>query len=218
VALLGAVVLACAWSPAAALGDGDPASDVLLTQPLFLPSDAGATAGEQAQLASLLQVAQRSGYQVRLALIASPADLGSVTALWRRPQSYAEFLGQELALAYHGSLLVVMPDGFGLYGSGRSPSAVHAALAALAGLPAPSSGGPALASSALLAVPRLAAASGFRLVASAGVGERAPTGADPVPWVVLGIGGLLIAVAWTASLRARPLQLRGRSSRAGATG
>jgi hypothetical protein len=73
-----------------------------------------------------------------VALIASPSDLGSVTALWRRPQSYADCLGQELSLVYGGPVLVVMPDGYGLYGEGR---ALVNGRTALAGLLPPASSG-----------------------------------------------------------------------------
>jgi hypothetical protein len=94
-----------------ARADGDPASDVLLAQALFLPQDAGVPATEQAQLASLLAAAHHAGYNLRVALIARPADLGSVTALWHQPENYARFLGQEQSLNYTGALLVVMPGG-----------------------------------------------------------------------------------------------------------
>ena len=60
---------------------------------------------QQAQLVALLAAARRSGYQLRVALIASSTDLGSVTELWRQPQSYAQFLGQELSLVYRGPVL-----------------------------------------------------------------------------------------------------------------
>jgi len=100
---------------ASARADGDPASDVLVSQTLFLPQDAGVPANQQAQLDALLHAAQQSGYQIRVALIASPTDLGSVTELWRQPQNYARFLAQELSLLYRGPLLVVMPNGYGLY-------------------------------------------------------------------------------------------------------
>ena len=79
------VALLAAWVPATSLADGDPASDVLLTQPIFLPWDAGVSSAQQGQLTALLQAAAHSGYQLRLALIASPSDLGSVTELWRNP-------------------------------------------------------------------------------------------------------------------------------------
>ncbi len=73
------------------------------------------------------EAAAKSGYPLRVAVIASPADLGSVTPLWRQPQAYAGFLGEELSLLYKGTLLVVMPDGFGLYGPGAAVPAQRAA-------------------------------------------------------------------------------------------
>jgi hypothetical protein len=116
------------WWPTPALADGDPASDVLASQSLFLPQDAGVTAPQQAQLGVLLACARRSGYGIRVALNASPADLGSVTALWGKPQSYARFLGQELSLVNHVALLVVMPNGFGLDGPKHALAAGQSAL------------------------------------------------------------------------------------------
>ncbi len=56
-----------------ARADGDPASDVLATQTLFLPQDAGVPAGQQVQLAMLLAAATRTGYRLRVAMIASTA-------------------------------------------------------------------------------------------------------------------------------------------------
>ena len=44
-------------------------------------------------------------------MIAHPDDLGTVSALWDKPQTYANYLGYELSLAYTGRLLVVMPSG-----------------------------------------------------------------------------------------------------------
>ena len=54
-----------------------------------------------------------------------------MTELWRQPQNYARFLGQELSLVYRGTLLVVMPNGFGL--ESLNP-AVPADASALAGI------------------------------------------------------------------------------------
>ncbi|MBV9006759.1 MAG: hypothetical protein JO181_18980, partial [Solirubrobacterales bacterium] len=51
--------LALGWSAAPARADGDPASDVLATQLLYLPQDAGVPAAQQAQLGALLQTAAR---------------------------------------------------------------------------------------------------------------------------------------------------------------
>jgi hypothetical protein len=201
-ALLAILALAGGFLAATARADGDPASDVLVTQQLFLPQDAGLPTAQQAQLGALLQEAARDGFPIRVALIASPADLGSVTALWRQPQNYARFLGQELAFTYHGPLLVVMPDGFGFYGfTGRAADT----RAAVTGTQ-PGSG--ALGSAALTAVQRLAAASGHRLPLPNAVAVTRPQSDDTTPWIAFAIGAMLILVAWAASLRARPLRPR----------
>ena len=178
--------------------DGDPASDVVLAQPLFLPQDAGVSTTEQAQLTALLAAAQRNGYQLRVAVIARPADLGSVTALWHQPQNYARFLGQELSLNYNGPLLVVMPNGYGLY---RTNGLSTREQSALSSLRAP---GRELATGALVEIQHLAAASGHTLPAPpvTATGNRSPT--DTIAWIVFAIGIILILLSWTASFRARP--------------
>jgi hypothetical protein len=200
------VALAVGSVPCSARADGDPASDVLVTQTLFLPFDAGISARQQAQLAALMQAAARRGYQLRVALIASPTDLGSVTELWRRPQSYAEFLGEELSLVYRGTLLVIMPNGFGLY---RLDGPLAGARSALAGVSAPGTGA-GLGASALAAIRRLAAAAGHPLPLLNAPTAVASTPGSPraLPWIVFAVGGLLVAVAWALSLRAQPLNAR----------
>jgi hypothetical protein len=197
--------LACASHPAAARADGDPASDVLATQPLFLPQDAATTADERAQLSALLAAAARSGYPIRVALVASRGDLGSVTALWRQPESYARFLGQELAYVHKGPLLVVMPNGFGLTRLGRPLPGQSA----LNGLDA----GAGLASAAITAVRRLAAAAGHPLPVQSVRAPSAGASGDTIAWIVLAAGALAIAVAWGLSLRARPLRVGGQSAK-----
>ena len=69
--------------PAAAHADGDPASDVLAAQTLYVPGDGGFSAGQTARLSTLLAEAQRAGVPIRVALIATQADLGSVTEIGR---------------------------------------------------------------------------------------------------------------------------------------
>ena len=49
-----------------------------------------------------------------MALIAHRSDLGSIGALWNKPNVYSGFLGTELSLVFHGTLLVVMPNGYGV--------------------------------------------------------------------------------------------------------
>jgi hypothetical protein len=180
--------------------DGDPASDVLVSQALFLPQDAGVVANQQAQLGALLHAAQQSGYRIRVALIASPTDLGSVTELWRQPQNYARFLAQELSLLYRGPLLVVMPNGYGLY---RLAGQLATEQSALAGVRAPGSN---LATATLTAIHRLAAANGHTLPLPNAIAATNSSSTDTTSWLAFASGVALIVLAWTASLRARPLR------------
>jgi hypothetical protein len=198
-----ALVVAWALSAAPARADGDPASDVLATQTQFLPQDAGISVPQQVQLQQLLQEAGRSGYEVRLALIASSTDLGSVTELWRQPATYAKFLGQELSLTYRGMLLVIMPNGFGLYDGGQ---AVTGQESSLRGVAVHGTGG-GLATAADQAVRALAAAAGHPLSLPRAAAPSSTGSSDAVPWIVFGLGLVVIGVVWAASLRARPLKL-----------
>jgi hypothetical protein len=202
------VAVAAAWIAPAALADGDPASDVLAQQSLFLPQDAGVPARQQRQLAALLQEAAHRGYRIRVALIGSSADLGSITELWGQPLNYAKFLGQELGLVYHGPLLVVMPQGAGLYQVGQSDAAGASGLTVR---PSPALGG-GLGAVALTAIQRLAGLSGHPLSIPNPSAQANPGTTDPTPWIVFAIGGVLIALAWTASLRARPPRLGRRTA------
>jgi len=64
-------------------------------------------------------------------------------------------------------------------------------------------------------VQRLAAADGHPLALD-GIRVTAPAAAasssDATEWLVIGGGALLIALSWSASLRARPLQLWRRAA------
>jgi hypothetical protein len=210
IAFAAAIALAlgvfCGAFPAAARADGDPASDVLATQALFLPQDAGIPLAQQGQLSALVSAAATSGYPIRVALIASSSDLGSVTELWRQPATYARFLGQELSLIYHGPLLVVMPNGFGINGAtGASPAAVQSALAGVR-----ITGAAGLGTAALTAIQHLAAAAGHSLQIPAAAHASGSGSTNPAPIVAFALGAVLIAFAWGASLRARPPRLSGR--------
>jgi hypothetical protein len=108
-----------------ARADADPASDVLPAQDVFLPYAtilSGHLKPSDNQLIDTVAMAKRAGYPVKVAVIASSQDLGGVTGLNGKPETYARFLGQELSFLYHGPLLVVMQRGFGLYDGGRSVS------------------------------------------------------------------------------------------------
>jgi hypothetical protein len=128
VALL-AVCLAAALMAASARADGDPASDYLLVQRVFVPYEAATAGKQQHDLTAAVAAANKAGFKIRVAVIASPYDLGSVTVLWRKPQTYARFLGAELAFVYRQRLLVVMPNGFGFNWPKHRPKAAYAVLA-----------------------------------------------------------------------------------------
>jgi hypothetical protein len=152
-----AAALACAVP--AARADGDPASDYLLTQKVFFPFDVKAPKAKQQELLALVEEASAKGYAIRVAVIGSSYDLGSITGLWRQPQTYARFLGAELTFVYKNRLLVVMPNGFGFNRPGQSGAAERAVLAKLKVEP----GATGLVDSSLTAVKALAKASGVTL-------------------------------------------------------
>ncbi|HEX3977121.1 MAG TPA: hypothetical protein VHW96_12720 [Solirubrobacteraceae bacterium] len=199
-AAMAAVLLA----PAAAFADGDPASDVLASQPLFLPADGGFPQSQATQLRGLLGAAQRAGVPIRVAVIAGQADLGSVTELWRQPQNYARFLGQELSQVYRGTLLVAMPAGFGIASVGEAPGSTGQMGVSTRRAP--------LISRTISVVQAIAAAAGHRLkpppAASAPGSGSALGSVDLGSWLALAAGAAIIVLAWAASLRARGLGAR----------
>jgi len=146
--------LALLLAAPAALADGDPPSDVLYFGNVFLPTPAprpDAGKALQAQVASVY----RHGDRIKVAVIASPSDLGSIPSLFDRPVDYSRFLGLELQSIFIGPLLVVMPTGFGIYDGGRSTSAEEQVLK---GVPIEGQTPDDLASTATAAVGRLLAA------------------------------------------------------------
>ena len=143
----------------AAQANGDPASDVLITEQVFLPFEAPISKSASDDLTKTVAAANKRGFKIRVAVIAFTGDLGTAVSLWRHPQDYAKFLGSELAFAYSNRLLVAMPAGFGFY-RGRKPTANEARL--LARLK-PGKTPTALTESTTQAVRALAAANGIVL-------------------------------------------------------
>jgi len=128
---VGLAVLLAAAAAGAARGDGDPASDVLPTETVYLPLAAPSSEAQTA-LQSAVDAVYANGDRIRVAVIATPRDLGAVPSLMNKPDDYAKFLGQELAGFYVGPLLIVMPSGFGIYDGGRSVSAEQNVLGGVA--------------------------------------------------------------------------------------
>jgi hypothetical protein len=152
-------VLAAGAAASTARADGDPASDYLLVQKVFYPFEAKLSAAEKAQFGALVDAANRSGFPIRVAMIGGVYDMGSVTSLYRKPRTYARFLGAELSYYYKQRLLVVMPNGFG-FNWPKHPSAP--AYRVLAGIRiGPGSAG--MLAAARTAVEKLAAADGVKV-------------------------------------------------------
>ena len=160
-ALLVALVL---LAPAIALADGDPASDYLTTKQVFVTSQSGPESAPARRLLDVVGAANREGFAIRVAVISTDYDLGSITELWHKPRIYARFLGIELSLTYNERLLVVMPNGFGINWPNHSTAAAYGLLSKVRIAPGPAG----ILAAAQTAVRRLAAADGFT------VGARTP--------------------------------------------
>ena len=161
-AIAAAALVACALTQSAR-ADGDPASDYLVAQKVFIPYDAKFPAKQQAEFAALVTAANKAGFKIRVALVWSDYDLGAVTSLWRKPRTYARFLGLELGFVYKQRLLIVMPNGFGFNYPKHSTSAEYALLSKIRIRP----GAPGLMTAGEIAVQQLAAAAGLKVAAPA---------------------------------------------------
>ena len=191
-----ALVAAALTFAMSARADGDPASDYLITQKVFFPYDLKVPPAKQQQLVALVDEANRAGFTLRVALISSSYDLGSITSLWQKPQTYARFLGAELKYVYKNRLLVVMPNGFGFNRPGRSAAPEYAVLAKIQVKPGPTG----LVDSSLAAVQALAKASGVTL---SGTTSARPSSRnhDRLIIVIAALAALAVAVVLRLVLR-----------------
>jgi hypothetical protein len=163
------VVVAVLSFPGAASANGDPASDYLLAQDFFLPFNAKIDSGALEQLQDVIKGADKAGFKIKVALIATPYDLGTAFSLYRKPQQYAEFLGLELSFVYRDRLLVVMPNGYGFAANGEPEARFSRVLKTL---PEPGRDATKQASAATTAVRRLASAAGYTVVVPKGDGSE----------------------------------------------
>jgi hypothetical protein len=190
--------LAALLAAPAARADGDPASDYLIGQKVFFPYDLKVSPAAQQQIAALVDEANRAGFKIRVAMIWSSYDLGSITGLWRRPRTYARFLGAELKYVYKDRLLIVMPSGFGFNRPGHPVTKEYATLSKIAIDPGPTG----FLDATRTAVQRLAAASGVKLTGTSTVKGNSQN-RDRVIIVLGAIAVLLAAIALRLALRRR---------------
>lgn len=201
--MLALATLAILLAPASARADGDPASDVLIGENVFYPYSPAVSTSLQRRLNGETAAAARARFPIKVALIATPADLGAIPTLFGKPEQYAHFLVQEISfLNVKPLLLVVMPDGYGAQHLGST------ATKAVASLNKPvSADSNDLAQAAIAAVPKLAVAAGHPLKNMSGAASPGRT--DPT---------LPVAILAAAAITAAAIVLLVRRRRASATG
>jgi hypothetical protein len=194
--LLVAIALFCVLG-GTARADGDPASDYLLGTQVFIPFDLKIPKASQQELTSLVHDTNASGYTIRVALIGSAYDMGSVTSLWLKPKPYAKFLGTELTFVYKNRLLVVMPNGFGFNRPGHSPANEYATLSKIK----IGSGAMGLLNAASTGVQKLAAASGVTVKRNGDSSGGHSMADDRIKIIVAAVALLAVAIALRLLLR-----------------
>ncbi|MGH2866485.1 MAG: hypothetical protein ACRDNK_02810 [Solirubrobacteraceae bacterium] len=189
--------------PAAALADGDPASDVLLGDNVFYPYTPAVPRSLQRTLNAETAAAQAAGLPIKVALIAAPTDLGVIPDLFGKPQSYADFLDQEISFTSKQRLLVVMSTGYGVQGFDGPATTAIRGVAKPAGKTST-----ALAQAALVAVARLAAASGHPIKGVAGVAPAQAGGGSgsKAPIVIALVVAVVVVTIALIVLRRRQSQ------------
>lgn len=197
------VAVAALAPPAPALADGDPASDVLLSEDVFFPYAPNTVSKPvEEALKTTVARAKEKGLALKVALIADVRDLGSVGQLLGKPQEYADLLTTEISLnvrdgdpVKNARVLTVQPSGLG--GNNLGDNAGDA----LEGvLPLEEEGADGLARTAAVAVGKLAAADGKPIVMpELPAAASASDGGGGIPaWVAVGVPVLLLGLAFAA--------------------
>ena len=190
-------LLALLALPAAAGANGDPPSDVLPFEDVYLPAAAPSSAAAEA-LRATARRARSAGYPVKVAVIAAEADLGVLASAFREPQRYADYLVTELPRHTTQSggtrMIVVTPAGVAVAGTGVSPAERRAARTVEVNTNASST---QLTDTAKTAVERVAKAAGK----SIGGGGGGGTGGGLIAGVLVGFLVLAVALAGVAARR-----------------
>jgi len=208
---MGALVLGVVAPRAKA--DGDPASDYLVGQQVFLSYDAKIPPEPQRKLLAAVASANRRGFPIRVALIWSAYDLGSLAGLFKAPRSYARFLDAEDSKCWWGGncgagrfktttrLLVVMPNGLGFAQWKHKPDAGYRTLEGIKVENTPAG----MAAAATTAVVRLAGAAGVKVSTKGGPHSPPPAGGGTGRYAIIAavVGALLLGAVASLLLRRR---------------
>ena len=184
------VLLAVAVACAAARADGDPASDVLLNDDVFFPYTPPVSPSIRRALNAAAAAGCRAQFAIKVALIASPADLGALPSPFGKPQKYADYLEEEISFGGHQPLLVVMASGYGT--AGLNPRAKRAVVS----LDKPESGrSNDLARAATSAIVKLEAADGHAVTSSPDVPcsiRESQYNYTNLIWILVGLAAIAI--------------------------
>jgi hypothetical protein len=191
-----------------ARADGDPASDVLFSQQVFLPYSAPVSSPEVQELVNTVAAANRAGVKVRVAVIATKIDLGAVPGLFGKPERYARFLGGEISFGWKGLVLIAMPSGLAVSRSFHPAPRENAIVSKVKPEATDANG---LAAAGAEAVRRLAAADGKKLVVAAPQTAKSGGGSRTRDRIVIAVA----AVVGAALVGAIVLLARRRRSRSG---
>jgi hypothetical protein len=198
IALVAALLL-LVLPAAVARANGDPASDYLLVQSVFLPFNAKIDPKASKELSDTIRAADEKGFKIKVAVIGSRYDLGTAFSLYNKAQRYAQFLGLELSFQYRDHLLVVMPNGFGYSVNGKpDPKGI----AVLRNLPPPGKNPTKQVEAATAAIRKLAAASGKPLPASVGGGSSNTRDRIKLAAGLVALAALLAAIVFWRRRRA----------------
>lgn len=107
------------WPIADIRAHGHPVSNGLINGNVYVPSNAPTPALANALTKSVESVYARH-FRIKVAVVAGPVDLGSLSPLWKKPYRYASHLATDLNALFVGPFLIVMPNGFAIYDGGRS--------------------------------------------------------------------------------------------------
>lgn len=201
-----------------AFANGDPASHVLPSRDVFLPSDRAVCSAAGRRLEALTEASRKVGYPIKVAVIPTAEDLGTLFRLFGRPDKYARQLAVELPAelfepeegkrAYR--LLILMPAGLGLEGASPKESRALERIRVAAKTEAE------LTRLATRVVPRLARAAGSRVGRPRPKAECFEVDSSSSSSSSSPVGTILIIVAPIAMLAlALYIGSRGRSRRQG---
>ena len=116
---------------APAYADGDPASDILYSDNVFLSLVSPQVDAKGKVLEQLTAVAAARGLPLKIAVIEKPSDLGAIPQLFGKADEYAKFLRTEITYGkWQGTLVVVMngkPGGLAVAGPAAKQSSARVA-------------------------------------------------------------------------------------------